>query len=127
MIFEPGTKVHSSFVQLVAQLFVIPVVQLKILLADIINSRLNEMGLRDDMSRCILWKFPLHNQGPPHLAAAVTPQIFVVGFFGMNFQSIPYDKPILLIASMGAAELASLGMIWWGYRKGWLKSEKSPD
>lgn len=58
------------------------------------------------------------------LAAVVTPQIFVVGFFGMNFQDIPYDKPWLLAAALGAAGALSAVMVGWGYAKGWLRSEK---
>jgi Mg2+ and Co2+ transporter CorA len=61
------------------------------------------------------------------LAATISPQVLVVGFYGMNFTGIPYDKLWLLGVSMGAGFIASAGMIVFGYAKGWLRSEVVPE
>lgn len=60
-------------------------------------------------------------------AAVITPQLLVVGFFGMNFPSIPFDKPGLLIGSMVGAAMVSAGIIAYGYTRGWLKKDKIPS
>lgn len=60
------------------------------------------------------------------LAAVATPPLLVVGAFGMNFESIPFDKPWLMIGSLAASVLVSAGLVAVGYAKGWLRPFRTP-
>jgi len=53
------------------------------------------------------------------IATIFMPLGFVVGFFGMNFEKIPFDSNILLLLALFTCLLLPSGMIFWFYTHKW--------
>lgn len=53
------------------------------------------------------------------IATIFLPLGFVVGFFGMNFQGMPFGNTLLFILAIILCFLIPIGMISWFYKKGW--------
>ena len=53
------------------------------------------------------------------IATIFMPLGFVAGFFGMNFEKIPFDSNILLFLALIICLLLPCGMIFWFYRNKW--------
>ncbi len=47
------------------------------------------------------------------------PLTVLTGFFGMNFESIPFDSPLLLGVALTAMILLPTSLFWWLRRQGW--------
>ncbi len=54
------------------------------------------------------------------IATIFMPLGFIVGFFGMNFEKIPFGSPILLALALIICLLLPAGMIFWFYKHEWL-------
>jgi magnesium transporter len=53
------------------------------------------------------------------IATIFMPLGFIVGFFGMNFEKIPFDSNILLTLALLICIILPLGMIAWFYKEKW--------
>jgi magnesium transporter len=53
------------------------------------------------------------------IATIFLPLGFVVGFFGMNFESIPFHSQVLLSLTLMICLLLPFGMIFWFYKRKW--------
>jgi len=56
------------------------------------------------------------------IATVFMPLSFITGFFGMNFELIPWKSRPLFILALLAVLLLPIGMILWFLRSGWLSS-----
>jgi len=54
------------------------------------------------------------------IATIFMPLSFLTGFFGMNFASIPFDRPWLLAAALAIMLALPVAMLSWFARRGWL-------
>lgn len=61
------------------------------------------------------------------ISALFMPISFVVGFFGMNFSSLPFDNRWLLAAALGMILAAPLAMLYWFRQRGWLSPSAVRD
>ncbi len=53
------------------------------------------------------------------IATIFLPLGFVVGFFGMNFQGMPFGNSLLFTIALILCFLIPIGMIYWFYKQGW--------
>ena len=53
------------------------------------------------------------------VATIFLPLSFLAGFFGMNFQTIPYENTTLFVLSLALFFGLPATMAWWFYRKRW--------
>jgi magnesium transporter len=53
------------------------------------------------------------------IATIFMPLGFIVGFFGMNFEKIPFDSNILLTVALLICIILPLGMVAWFYKEKW--------
>ncbi len=57
------------------------------------------------------------------LSAVLLPMTFISGFFGMNFQSMPFTSPIMFwLAMFMMFIMIPVGMVYWIRGKGWINS-----
>jgi magnesium transporter len=54
------------------------------------------------------------------ISALFMPISFVTGFFGMNFQGLPFDNHWLMAGAVGTVLVTPLLMLYWFTRRGWL-------
>jgi len=54
------------------------------------------------------------------ISALFMPISFVVGFFGMNFEGLPFANNWLLAGALGVIFVTPLVMLYWFMRRGWL-------
>jgi magnesium transporter len=54
------------------------------------------------------------------LSALFMPMTVLTGFFGMNFTTIPFERPWLLVIAIASMFAVPLGMLWAFRRRGWL-------
>jgi magnesium transporter len=53
-------------------------------------------------------------------SALFLPISFVAGFFGMNFEKLPFASGEFLMAGLTVMALVPLAMLWWFRRQGWI-------
>jgi magnesium transporter len=58
------------------------------------------------------------------IATIFMPLSWLTGFFGMNFQALPFDRPWILWAVAAATIAVPAGMLWYFYRQGWILGER---
>jgi magnesium transporter len=54
------------------------------------------------------------------ISALFMPISFVTGFFGMNFQGLPFDNHWLMVGVVGMILVTPLSMLYWFVLRGWL-------
>ncbi|MCC6188565.1 MAG: magnesium/cobalt transporter CorA [Anaerolineales bacterium] len=54
------------------------------------------------------------------LSALFMPLTVITGFFGMNFTTIPFERPWLLVVAFVAMVAVPFGMLWAFRRRGWM-------
>jgi magnesium transporter len=53
------------------------------------------------------------------IATIFLPLGFVTGFFGMNFQRMPFGNNLLFAITLILCILIPVGMLYWFYKEGW--------
>jgi hypothetical protein len=61
------------------------------------------------------------------ISALFMPISFVVGFFGMNFEGLPFANNWLMAGALGTVLVTPFVMLYWFTRRGWLAPSQSQE
>jgi magnesium transporter len=57
------------------------------------------------------------------IATIFLPLSFITGFFGMNFEQIPWKNPFVFFLAVAVILAVPIGMLFWFARRGWLERD----